>query len=167
MRIGGTSLALFLGLITSAGSVSAQQSADRADSARAQIQGRLRAFYFNLAHRDWEALTADVLAAKMVAHRRVPDALLALADSPGERPLTHGGGSSSGTSDAMACSASGPVRVDRTMITLDGEWAEASVPRCFPSLSGVDEFRLIHFQDRWRFVYIDLFQEPVNVSVHR
>jgi hypothetical protein len=46
-------------------STAAAQQSERLDSARAQIHTTLRAFYFNLAHQDWEALTADILAAKV------------------------------------------------------------------------------------------------------
>jgi hypothetical protein len=39
-----------------------------------------------------------------------------------------------------------------------------SVPRCGAPLAGADEFRLIRFESRWRFVYIRLLEEPVIVS---
>jgi hypothetical protein len=41
------------------------------------------------------------------------------------------------------------------------------VPRCTAALAGADEFRLIHFEERWRFVYIDLYEEPVSVPPYR
>ena len=136
-------------------SATAQQSPVQPDSARAQIYTRLRAFYFNLAHRDWEALSADILAAKVVAHRPVPEALVlaASAASLDEEPA--------------ACSSGQAALVDEAVITLDGNWAEVAVPRCTAALAGADEFRLIHFEERWRFVYIALFQEPLNVSTDR
>jgi hypothetical protein len=60
-------------------STAAAQQSERFDSTRAQIHTTLRAFYFNLAHQDWEALTADILAAKVVAHRPAPDAMIRAA----------------------------------------------------------------------------------------
>jgi hypothetical protein len=129
------------------------------DSARAQIHTSLRSFYFNLAHHDWEALTADILAAKVVAHRPAPEALLAAA-SAGAFPLADG---------PATCSSNQAALVDQAIITLEGSWAEVSVPRCPAALAGAgaDEFRLIHFEERWRFVYIALFGEQVDLSTDR
>ena len=147
----GRVLLLIAVLGTPSGMATAQQSSISSDSARAQIHTRLRAFYFSLAHQDWEALTADILAAKVVAHRPVPDALVAAANSRG----------------STACAASTPPSVEQATIILDGDWAEASVPRCASTLAGSDEFRLIHFDERWRLVYIRLLEEPVIVSTDR
>jgi hypothetical protein len=75
-------------LVVSTSTAAAQRSEPRLDSARAQIHTSLRAFYFNLAHQDWEALTADILAAKVVAHRPAPDAMvIAAADRASGLPL--------------------------------------------------------------------------------
>ena len=30
-----------------------------------------------------------------------------------------------------------------------------------------DEFRLLYFEDRWRFIYTDLLEAPTNVSTGR
>ena len=149
---------LVLALLLSAwtAGATAQQSPIQPDSARAQIQTSLRAFYFNLAHQDWEALTADILAAKVVAHRPAPEAMVLAASA----------GASSVADEPAACS-SNQALVDQATITLEGDWAEVSVPRCTAALAGADEFRLIHFEERWRFVYIDLYDEPVNVSKGR
>ena len=147
-------LALMLSAWTA--SATAQQSPIQPDSARGQIQTSLRAFYFNLAHQDWEALTADILAAKVVAHRPAPEAMVLAASA----------GASSVADEPAACS-SNQALVDQATITLEGDWAEVSVPRCTAALAGADEFRLIHFEERWRFVYIDLYDEPVNVSTGR
>jgi len=151
---------LVLALVLSAwtASAAAQQSPIQPDSARAQIHTSLRAFYFNLAHQDWEALTADILAAKVVAHRPAPEALVLAAASAGASSLA---------GEPAACTSNQAAVVDRAIITLDGSWAEVSVPRCTAALAGADEFRLIHFEERWRFVYIDLYEEPVNVSTGR
>jgi hypothetical protein len=147
---------LVLALVLSAwtASVTAQQSPIRPDSARAQIHTSLRAFYFNLAHGDWEALTADILAAKVVASRSAPEALvLATETSSSDVPVS--------------CSPATTALVDQAVITLEGDWAEVSVPRCTAALAGADVFRLIHFEERWRFVSIDLYEGSVSVSAER
>jgi hypothetical protein len=147
-------------LVVSTSTAAAQRSEPRLDSARAQIHTSLRAFYFNLAHQDWEALTADILAAKVVAHRPAPDAMVIAAADRASGLLPAG-------DDVEPCSSGATALVDRATIALDGDWAEVSVPRCSAGLSGADEFRLIRFEARWRIVYIDLFREPVNVSADR
>ncbi|HET6578155.1 MAG TPA: hypothetical protein VFG66_07525 [Gemmatimonadales bacterium] len=57
--------------------------------------------------------------------------------------------------------------IDQAAIRLDGDWAEVSVPRCRGGSAGTDEFRLIYFERRWRFIYTDLFEAPTNVSTDR
>jgi hypothetical protein len=137
----------------------AQRRADQQDSAEAQLRSVLRAFYFNLAHHDWEAIAADVLSAKVVASRPAPTSIqTATRDrAPAER--------SSGSADGpVACSSNPSAVVDEAAIQLDGNWAGVSIPRCGVASTGADEFRLIHFEKRWRFVYIDLFEEPLIVQ---
>jgi hypothetical protein len=137
---------LSVALTMFASSSIAAQHSPAADSAQAQIRQTLRAFYFNLAHGDWEALTADILAAKVVAHRSPPAAMLSLnADPP------------------ICANQSGP-QVDQAAMALAGDWAEVLVPRCGAGLAGGDEFRMIHFEARWRFVAIHLFEQPLNFS---
>ena len=126
----------------------------RADSTQAQLRTTLRAFYFSLAHHDWEALTADILPAKVVAHRPAPEALVTAARLP-DRP-TKAAGSAPPADAPPACPSSAAALVDLARITLDGDWAEVSVPRCGGTTAGADEFRFIHFERRWRIVYIDL-----------
>src|SRR5688572_12381874 len=72
----GRAAVIGLVLMVSITKAEAQQLPSGPDSARAQIRSTLRAFYFNLAHQNWEALTADILAAKVVAHRPVPESLV-------------------------------------------------------------------------------------------
>jgi hypothetical protein len=149
MLLRRTAFALATSLVAATGTAMAQHPAD---STRAQIHRTLRAFYFNLAHNDWEALTADILPAKVVAHRSAPEALVMAATSAaGER---------------AECTSPATPLIDRATITLDGDWAEVSVPRC-TAPRGADEFRLIRFERRWRFVYIYLFQEPLHVVTER
>jgi hypothetical protein len=139
-------------VIMATASAAAQQAPARRDSTRAQIQRTLRAFYFNLAHNDWEALAADVLPAKMVAHRPAPEALVT--------------SSHSAAGASAECAIPATPSIDGATITLDGDWAQVSVPRCTEP-RGADEFRLIRFDRRWRFVYIDLSQEPRYLSTKR
>jgi hypothetical protein len=139
----------------------AQHSPVPADSARVQIQTTLRAFYFNLAHHDWEALTADILAAKVVAHRPAPQALV-IAGNTTRRQSPGGSSGSPYGADPVRCESPATALVDQATVTLDGDWAEVSVPRCTQASSGRDEFRLINFERRWRVVYIDLFEEAVT-----
>ena len=130
----------------------AQQPPAPRDSTPAQIQRTLRAFYFNLAHNDWEALTADILPAKVVAHRSAPESLAMAARSAASLPVE--------------CASPETPSVDGAIITLDGDWAEVTVTRCTEP-RGADRFRLIRFDRRWRFVHIDLFQEPRLLSSER
>jgi hypothetical protein len=146
------SLASFAVLLVLPGSAPAQQPSIRPDSARAQIQSTLRAFYFNLARRDWEALTADILAAKVVAHRPAPESLVTKL-----KPLLPAGGSWARGDEPEPCSSGSTAPVDQVSVRLDHDWARASVPHCEAGRIGADEFRLIHFEGRWRLVYIELF----------
>jgi hypothetical protein len=139
-------------LIAATGSATAQQHPAPPDSTRAQIQRTLRAFYFNLAHDDWEALTADILPAKVVAHRFAPEALVMAPSSAAGEPAE--------------CTSPATPLTDHATITLAGDWAAVSVPRCTEP-RGADEFRLIRFERHWRFVHIELFQEPLHVVTGR
>jgi hypothetical protein len=121
------------------------QDSGAADPARDQIRQTLRAFYFNLARGDWEAMTADILAAKVVAHRPPPAMIVS------------GGGTAGQRRDLAACTPDASALVDRAAIELDLDWAEVRVPRC-GSRTGADRFRLIRFEGRWRFVHVRLEQ---------
>lgn len=137
-----THLALAAALVGLPVAASAQTSA-AADTAG--INTTLRAFYFNLTHRDWEAIASQVLPAKVVAHRPPPEALVAAAAA---------------TEDiaAVACDSTGALAGAR--ISVIGDWAEVSVPRCLSAAPGAaDELRLIRFEERWRIVYIDVDEQ--------
>ncbi|HEV8454240.1 MAG TPA: hypothetical protein VGQ24_05090 [Gemmatimonadales bacterium] len=136
----------------------AQRAVVQQDSAEAQLRGVLRAFYFNLAHHDWEAIAADVLSAKVVASRSAPSGIQTAPRDRARAPRSSGS-----ANEPVACSSSTSAGVDEAAIHLDGEWAGVSIPRCGAAATGVDEFRLIHIEKRWRFVYIDLFEEPMIV----
>lgn len=156
MRRNRTLLALSLLLMGSSTAATAQELATVRDEAHAEIAARLRSFYFNLAHNDWEALTADVLAAKVVAHRPPPKSRLL---RPAARDTGVGGGEG-------VCSTDRSASVQDAVISVQGDWAEAVVPHC-ARVSGHDEFRLIRFAGRWRFIAIQLFQQPVSLTVER
>jgi hypothetical protein len=143
--------ALLALLAGAAGSATAQQPSR--DSAHSEIRRTLRAFYFTLAHGDWEAMTAYILAAKVVAHRVPPEAMTMSA-----------GGSASPVDANAGCTAETNGVVDRATIKLDAEWAEVLVPRCRSPAGGGDQFRLIRFEGRWRFLHIDLFDRPSDLS---
>ncbi len=130
----------------------AQQPPAATDTAG--IHTTLRAFYFNLAHDDWEAIASDVLSAKVVAHRPVPGALV-------------GAAASSDRGAGAACTSEARASMELAVMRREGDWVEVSVPRCNTVDAGADEFRLIRFEERWRFVYISLFEEPVRASAER
>jgi hypothetical protein len=135
-----------------------QQWRTPAEATHAQLRTTLRAFYFSLAHQDWTALSSDVLPAKVVAHRPAPEAFVAPSKLPA-RParLVR---SVPAADDPPACSAHAPALVDKAVITLEGDWAEVSVPRCVGTPLGADEFRFIHFDGRWWIVHIQLVRSP-------
>lgn len=133
----------------------AQQAATPPDSAPAQIRAVLRAFYLNLANQNWDALSTYVLSPKLLERRGAPGDLQMVT-----RDRTRGRGSSHPTAGPMSCSSSPSPAVDAAAIRVDGDWAEVSVPRCSRTSSGVDEFRMLYFENRWRFIYTDLFEPP-------
>jgi hypothetical protein len=133
----------------------AQRAAIQPDSARAQIRTVLRAFYFNLENQNWEALAAYVLSPKLLERRGAPTDLQMVARDRGR-----GRGSSHAATASLSCPSSASPGVDEAGIRLDGDWAEVSVPRCSGASLGVDEFRMLYFEERWRFIYTDLFDTP-------
>lgn len=147
--------AALLGLALSA---EAQQAAAPADSAQAQVRSVLRAFYLNLESRNWEALAAYVLSPKLLERRGAPGELQAAARDRGRTRA-----SSHPAASPVGCTGSKPPAVDQAVIHVDGDWAEASVPRCVGASGGTDEFRLLYFEERWRFIYTDLFEAPPPV----
>jgi hypothetical protein len=137
----------------------AQRAAIQPDSAQAQIRTVLRAFYLNLESRNWEALAAYVLSPKLLERRGAPGDLEAAA-----RDRARGRGSSHAAAETVTCTSSTSPLAEQATILLDGDWAEVSVPRCSGTSAGADEFRLLYFEERWRFIYTDLFEAPTNVS---
>jgi hypothetical protein len=134
---------------------SAQSTAIPPDSARAQIRSVLRAFYLNLANKNWDALAAYVLSPKLLERRGAPGDLQSAA-----RDRARGRGSPAAVASALACASSSSPMIDDAVIRLDGDWADVSVSRCSGPSPGVDQFGMLYFERRWRFIYTDLLQEP-------
>jgi hypothetical protein len=142
-------VAFLAGLTTTAFS---QQTPGISDVERAEINSILRRFYFNLDHRDWEALTSDVLAAKVMAHRPVPTSLLTAFGSDSSRVAV----------ERPTCRRNLPG-VDQAVLARSEDWVEVVVPRCPAGLAGADRFRLVRFENRWRFVHIQLAQDAYDL----
>jgi hypothetical protein len=130
----------------------AQEASIDPDTAQAQIRGVLRAFYLHLESRDWEALSPYVLSPKLLERRGAPGELEMVT-----RDRTRGRGASHAATAPGTCPAARPALVDKAVIRVDGDWAEVSVPRCSGASAGVDELRMLYFEERWRFIYTDLF----------
>ena len=133
----------------------AQRAVIQPDSARAQIRAVLRAFYLNLESQNWTALSAYVLSPKLLERRGAPGDLQTAA-----RDRARGCGSSHAAAASMTCPSSTSPMVDEAAIRLDGDWAEVAVPRCSGASVAADEFRMLYFEERWRFIYTDLFEAP-------
>ena len=133
-----TLVALAAAWVVSTGTAATQQSAASLDSAsRVQIRNALRAFYYNRAHGDWNALLVDMLGSKVDANRDAPFEAIVASDS-----VAH---------DAhVSCLPTPPI--DQAVIKLRGNWAHVSVPRCGVAESAADQFRMIRLEGRWRFV---------------
>lgn len=142
-------------LIALAMPATAQQTAIQPDSARAQIRAVLRGFYHNLKNQNWDALSAYVLSPKLLERRGTPGQ----AQTAG-RDRARGRGSSHAGTAPTSCPSSTSPMVDEAAILVDGDWAEVSVPRCSGTSMGTDEFRMLYFEERWRFIYTDLFEAP-------
>jgi hypothetical protein len=108
-------------------------------------------------------LSTYILPAKVVAHRVPPETLVDAAKLRSLRSRPAGTAPDAG--DPPACSAHNAALVDQAIITLDGDWAEVSVPRYAETTIGADEFRFIHFDGRWWIVHIDLFRESGAASL--
>ena len=129
------------------------------DSAQSQIRAVLRAFYLHLENESWEALSPYVLSPKLLERRGTPgDFQMVTRDRARSR------GSSHPASSPRRCPATPSALVGEAAIRLDGDWAEVSVPRCSGASPGVDELRMLYFEDRWRFIYTDLFDGSPSVE---
>ncbi len=140
-------------LIASPRLTTAQEVVVPPDSARAQIRAVLRAFYRHLENQDWEALSPYVLSPKLLERRGSPADVQVIN---GDR--ARGRGTSHAASRPRTCPSKPPALIDEAAIRIDGDWAEVSVPRCSGVTPGVDELRMLYFEERWRFIYTDLFE---------
>jgi hypothetical protein len=158
-------LTLILGLLLIARPPSgyAQSSAVAPDSVRPQILSVLRAYYLNLANRNWDALAAYVLSPKLLERRGgANDHQLVVEDR------TRGRGSPATVGVSVVCPSSASPMIDGTVIRLEGDWADVSVTRCSGPSPGVDQFGMLYFEGRWRFIYTTLFQgEPAAETATR
>ena len=145
-------LAAGLLLVVLPGLAAAQEGVIPPDSAQSQIRAVLRAFYLHLENRNWEALSPYVLSPKLLERRGGPEDFQMVA-----RDRARARGSSHASASPRTCPANPSAQVDEAGIRLDGDWAEVSVPRCSGASPGVDELRMLYFEDRWRFIYTDLF----------
>lgn len=150
---GGLGLhAAMLGSVVFLLTVPGRAAAQVPDSAAAQVRTVLRAYYLNFDSGNWDALAAYVLSPKLLERRGVPaDSALVLRDRTRRRAGEHA------ATPPSHCPAPGSAMIDSAAVRIDGDWAEVSVPRCKGEQAGVDEFRLIYFEQRWRFIYSDMF----------
>ena len=132
----------------------AAQQAPSADSSRTAIEQTLRTWYFSLTHHDWNAVTDEILAAKVVAHRPPPESLL------GNQEV-----GAMAVREIRACDSGDTTFVAAAVIRREGDWASVWVPRCSGGFMAGDNFRLIRFEHRWRLVYIDLYQERIERAI--
>jgi hypothetical protein len=132
--------------------MTAQEVGIQPDSAQSQIRGVLRAFYLHLENQNWEALSPYVLSPKLLERRGGPgDVQMVTRDRARDR------GSSHAASTPRTCPVKPSALIDEAEIRLDRDWAEVSVPRCSGASAGIDELRMLYFEERWRFIYTDLF----------
>lgn len=146
MLIYRTSFAFMAALVAFTGTGAAQQSPTSPDSvSRAEIRNVLRAFYFNRAHGNWNALLTDMLGSKVDANRNAPFEAIVASDTV--------------ASDAsVSCLPNPPI--GKAVIVLRGNWAHVSVPRCGSAESTADQFRMIRLEERWRFVDFHVIDPP-------
>jgi hypothetical protein len=129
-----------------------QESTISPDTARAQIRSVLRAYYMHFENRNWDALSPYVLSPKLLERRGAAGQVETVA-----KDRTRGRGASHPASAPRTCPAKPSASVDEATIQVDGDWAEVSVPRCSGAAAGVDELRMLYFEERWRFIYTDMF----------
>jgi len=139
-----------------------QQAATTTDSVGPEIRAVLRAFYANLHNQNWDALSAYVLSPKLLERRGLPG-----QQQIADRDRARGRASPSSAAPPRTCPSTASPMVNEAAIRVEDDWAEASVPRCDGSNGGVDEFRLLYFERRWRFIYTDLFEAPPPAETAR
>jgi hypothetical protein len=147
-----TNLVAGILLIALSRPMTAQEVVIQPDSARSQIRAVLRAFYRHWENQNWDALSPYVLSPKLLERRGSPGDVKTVT-----RDRKRSRGSSHAASAPRTCLTRPSALIDEAEIRLDGDWAEISVPRCSRASAGVDELRMLYFEQRWRFIYTDLF----------
>ena len=142
-------------LIVLTRSASGQQAAVPADSADGQIRAVLRAFYLHLDNHHWDALSAYVLSPKLLERRGA-----ASDQQKAVRDRTRARHPSPSVGPPRDCASNASPSLDEAGVRVDGDWADVSVPRCRAGAAGVDQFGMLYFEHRWRFIYTDLFEAP-------
>jgi hypothetical protein len=102
-------------LFAVAPAAAAQGTAIEQDSARADIHAVLRAFYFNLANQNWDALAAYVLSPKLLERRGSPGDLQTVA-----RNRTRGRGRPPAMAAPHTCPSSASPMITEAGIRLMG-----------------------------------------------
>ena len=96
-----------------------------------------------------------MLSPKLLERRGSPDEARMVA-----RDRTRARATEAIVAPPATCPIDASPLLDQAVVRLDGDWADVSVPRCSGTVPGVDHFGMLYFEDRWRFIYTDLFQEP-------
>jgi hypothetical protein len=142
-------------LLMAAPPAAAQRTTIAPDSGRVQIRQVLRAFYLNLANQNWDALASYVLSPKLLERRGAPGDLQMVA-----RDRTRSRVAPATVAAPRGCPLSASLMIEEAVIRIEGDWADVSVLRCSGPSPGVDQFGMLYFEQRWRFIYTDLFQGP-------
>lgn len=143
---------VILGLMLPAAHAARGQATATPDTATEQVRSVLRAYYRNYKSGNWDALAAYVLSPKLLERRGIPaDSARVLRDRTRPRIVAHA------VLPPASCPSPESPMLQAAAIRVDGDWAEVSVARCNGPRGGVDEFRLLYFESRWRFIYSDMF----------
>jgi hypothetical protein len=136
-------------------SAASQQPAISGDAADTQVHAVLRAFYLHLDSHTWDALSAYVLSPKLLERRGAAGEreLVARDRTRARRPVAS-------AAPPRDCGSGASPPLSEAAVRVDGDWADVSVPRCRAGAPGVDQFGMLYFESRWRFIYTDLFEPP-------
>jgi hypothetical protein len=121
-------------------------------AAREAIQSEVRAFYRDLAARDWPTLLSHFWPAKITARWEPPvESGSWIADREDAPPNAVGSGSASGRR-ADACAGDG-ARAPWADVRIEGRWARVLVAHC---AAKTDELWLLDVNGRWKIVRLIL-----------
>lgn len=119
-------------------------------AAEAAIRDEARGFYRDLAARNTPALLDHFWPAKVAARWEPP------FESPAPQRPAVVSAAIVGTARGAPVCAAPDAAVARAVLTVEGTWARAIVPRC---PDGDDELWLLQFQGRWKIVRLTLSGE--------